>query len=41
VALAANVDFMLCSPGMDVDNAHTLAHNEMKKVFALIPALSA
>ena len=37
LALAANVDVMLGSPSMDVDGAHTLATNEMTKLFALLP----
>ena len=41
LALAANVDVMLGSPSMDVDGAHTLATNEMTKLFALLPTLSA
>jgi methylaspartate ammonia-lyase len=40
VALAGHVDFMLCSPGMGVDGAHTLASNEMTKVFALLKELA-
>jgi methylaspartate ammonia-lyase len=41
LALAANVDVMLGSPSMDVDGAHTLATNEMTKLFALLPTLKA
>lgn len=39
VALASGVDFMIGSPGMGVDEAHTLIRNEMTRTFALIQDL--
>lgn len=40
VAMALQADFMLASPGMGLDEAHTVVQNEMTRVLAQVEALA-